>query len=110
MNKNKNTDPLTTSELTQALSKLISNVQNAHFAEEMSCLHKSQNLPRKSKLLCLNPFIDKDGLMRVGGRLRNANVNFDHKHPLILPEKHALTTLIIRYTHVQQLHAALSQH
>ena len=46
----------------------------------------------------LNPML-KDELIVVGGRLQFANINEENKHPMILPSKHHVTDLVIRYHH-----------
>jgi hypothetical protein len=64
-------------------------------------------IPRKvigSKLISLSPFIDDTGLLRVGGRLKNAPLKYDQKHPLLLPKNHSVTNLLIESIHKQQLH------
>ena len=40
-----------------------------------------------------------DGLLRVGGRLENAPLQLDAKHPIILPTSHRIVRLIISYYH-----------
>jgi hypothetical protein len=63
--------------------------------------------PRKvigSKLISLSPFIDDTGLLRVGGRLKNAPLKYDQKHPLLLPKNHSVTNVLIESIHKQQLH------
>ncbi|GIY04556.1 reverse transcriptase [Caerostris darwini] len=45
------------------------------------------------------------GILRVGGRLRHANIAYGHKHPILLPKRHILTDLIVRYYHEILLHA-----
>ncbi|UYV80707.1 hypothetical protein LAZ67_19001475 [Cordylochernes scorpioides] len=49
----------------------------------------------KSPLIKLNPFLDKGGLLRVGGRLDNTFLSFDQKHPISLPKAHYITQLTI---------------
>ena len=49
-----------------------------------------------------------EGLLRVGGRLEYATINFSAKHPAILPCQHHLTNLLIRYHHVKCGHSATS--
>ena len=48
--------------------------------------HKEQNakISRQSSLLKLDPFIDEEGLIRVGGRLENSTLPFEVKHPIVL--------------------------
>lgn len=58
---------------------------------------------KSSKLANLFPFIDKDGLLRVGGRLQNANLPYDQQHPIIL-RKSFLTTLLIEKAHLATFH------
>ncbi|UYV66894.1 hypothetical protein LAZ67_4003257 [Cordylochernes scorpioides] len=64
-------------------------------------------LPSNSKLLSLNPFIDSSGILRVGGRLRKSNLQFNEKHPIILPHNHFVTELIVQQFHVEHLHSGL---
>ncbi|KAJ8967669.1 hypothetical protein NQ314_002707 [Rhamnusium bicolor] len=64
----------------------------------------SENKPLKSNFLRkLNPFI-KDHVIRVGGRLSNANVAFDHKHPILLPKSDPFVNLLIDYNHKKYCH------
>ncbi|XP_064646181.1 uncharacterized protein LOC135499366 [Lineus longissimus] len=53
----------------------------------------------------LSPFLDADGLLRVGGRLNSSNLPYDAKHPLIIPGKNHLCTLLIRHFHNQHRHS-----
>ncbi|GFV03738.1 transposable element Tcb2 transposase [Trichonephila clavipes] len=61
-----------------------------------------------SKLRNLNPFIDSDGLLRVGGRLSNSDLPYVNKHPAILPGNHNLTVQIIVHFHRKNLHTGAS--
>ena len=45
----------------------------------------------------LHPFLDKDGLLQVGGRIGEADVSDSIKYPVILPRKSNTTTLLIRH-------------
>ena len=56
-----------------------------------------------SALNKLNPIL-KEGLLKVGGRLTNANVDDEAKHPVILPSKHPVTDMIIRQHHAEVGH------
>ncbi|XP_028412194.1 uncharacterized protein LOC114535017 [Dendronephthya gigantea] len=47
----------------------------------------------------LSPFIDKDGVIRVGGRVDKAIISYEMKHPVLLPHKHWISLLITRYKH-----------
>ncbi|GFW28521.1 integrase catalytic domain-containing protein [Trichonephila clavipes] len=49
-------------------------------------------------------FKNKDGVLRVGGRLCNSDLNFECKFPVILPCNHKLTNLIVEYFHLKYFH------
>ncbi|CAB0004889.1 unnamed protein product [Nesidiocoris tenuis] len=53
----------------------------------------------------LNAFLDESDIIRVGGRLRNASISFEQKHPILLPKHSAFTRLVIDYYHLQNHHA-----
>lgn len=65
-------------------------------------------LPRNSKLLTLNPFMDNHGLIRIGGRLENAPISYDRKHPIIIPSSHHVTSIIIDKFHKETLHGGIA--
>jgi len=103
--KNKLTGFLKTNELTNAMHVLIKIVQSIEFNNEIISLKTNQTLSCRNKILSLNPFLDNSGILRVGGRLRHANLAYSHKHPILLPKRHVLTDLIVRYYHDILLHA-----
>ncbi|XP_060801418.1 uncharacterized protein LOC132901991 [Amyelois transitella] len=96
---------LTASEIRYSMSRLIVYIQSLHFNQELKCMAK--NIPIKTNVKSLNPFLDKLGIMRVAGRLENANVPYNQKYPIILPNKCHFTTLIIRNEHLSLLHSGL---
>lgn len=98
------TNPITVAELEAALQFVIKITQTEEFNEEISSLTKHSMVTNRSKLLTLHPFIDKDNILRVGGRLQNANIDYDRQHPIILPRNHHLTNLIIPDAHVKTQH------
>ncbi|XP_078485266.1 uncharacterized protein LOC108950654 [Ciona intestinalis] len=86
-------------------------LQREHFSSEIETLSKtlecdknSKTLKRSNNLFRLNPFVDTEGVLRVGGRLIHANVNIDVKNPRILPQKSHITELIIRWHHERMNH------
>ncbi|XP_038823288.1 uncharacterized protein LOC120023350 [Salvelinus namaycush] len=96
--------PCGTSELSQAKTAIIHCVQHEAFREEFKCLEKGKEFPKQSTLKKLNPVIDEDGLLRVGGRLSSADMSQDEKHPLIIPRTHHVATLLVRHYHEQVAH------
>ena len=70
-------------------------VQQENFTSELKYLQVSNVVPNQRKLLQLNPILDKS-LIKVGGRLKHANIPNKSKHQIILPAKHHATSLIER--------------
>nr|XP_033204607.1 uncharacterized protein LOC117165281 [Bombus vancouverensis nearcticus] len=68
--------PLTTHDLTNAHNKLIKLLQLCYFSDEIRTLRTDRNSAVKGKLQRLNPFLDKDGMLRVGGRLSHSSMPF----------------------------------
>ena len=50
------------------------------------------------QLARLKPFED-EGILRVGGRLKHSELQYDAKYPMILPGKHQVTRLIVLHYH-----------
>lgn len=95
---------LTTEEFRQATLHCCKLVQAEEFSSDITKPSNNKNLSSKSKLLCLAPFIDQEGVLRVGGRLRHSSFTNDKKHPILLPKQHHITKLIAKYLHVTNLH------
>lgn len=89
-----NSGTLTTEEIKKTLNRVIIIVQNNHQAA--------------TDLKGLTPFIDQAGICRVGGRLKNAPLPYDARHPIILPANVHLSLLICRHAHGQTLHGGTS--
>ena len=65
---------------------------------------RSRRQSSKRSIYKLNPVLDSQGLLRVGGRLKNALTDCDSKHPLLLPYKRHMTNIIIRNYHEAPCH------
>ncbi|CAB4017298.1 PREDICTED: uncharacterized protein LOC107344993 [Paramuricea clavata] len=83
-------------------------VRNLHieaFEEEFDSLEKKTDCQKTSPLLKLYyPIIDSDGLLRIGGRLKRADLPYEERHPLILHGKHHVTSLIVKNCHEEAKH------
>ena len=69
------------------------------FQDRDSACRRNDTLKKTSCIYKLDPFVDKNGLLRIGGRIRRADVPLEVKHPLILPKKSHISDLIVRYFH-----------
>jgi len=75
---------LTAEELKLAKIAVIKIQQQLDLGHEVRLLKNKRPLGPKSKLQALSPFLDSDGIFRVGGRLQNAMIPYNVKHPIIL--------------------------
>lgn len=87
---------LTSLELNQAMNQIIRLVQIESFSNEIKRLKANKTPKKNSKITSLHPFLDLNGILRVGGRLTDSELRYEHKHQMILPERHHITDLIIR--------------
>ena len=78
--------------------KQLSSFANDAGNGETTWSRESPTLPKSSSLRSLDPFCYQ-GLLRVGGRLRRAQMANSMKYPIILPKKSHITSLIIRNEH-----------
>lgn len=98
--------PLDVDDLVRALNLLISRAQLLSYSSEVSRLKSGKQIDKSSPLINFTPFMDDQGLIRVGGRLGKAPLPFDVRHPVLLPPKARITELIVWQTHLDGAHSA----
>ena len=87
---------------------MIRHCQKTSFSEEIQRLQKNEQVSTSSKLASLNPIIDeKNQMIRVRGRLENADIPTDQKAPIVLPANHRITHLLIDDIHRRNGHIGL---
>lgn len=79
--------PLSVEELEQSERAIVKMIQREAFKKEIQALEDSKCINKNSNISKLNPFIDSHGILRVGGRLKFANISYNYKHPILLPGK-----------------------
>ncbi|XP_045502155.1 uncharacterized protein LOC123699276 [Colias croceus] len=95
---------VTVNEMNETLEKCITQVQGIAFEEEIKVLENKKDIPKRSPLRTLCPILDRNGILRVGGRIDKAHANHNTKHPIIMPAKSHLTQLLISDAHEKTLH------
>lgn len=80
-----------------------------YFNERKKNPNSTISFPKGSKLESLHPYLDEDGMLRVGGRLASAHCSEDNKHPIIIPMESRLSELIINDAHTETDHGAVQQ-
>ena len=108
---------LSVDEMKEAEREIIKHTQRISFPEVIQALqrigslqHSRQatselkNLKMAGHIRKLHPLLDEMGILRVGGRLENALIDYDAKHPIILPYRDHVTDLIIPQHHQKTGH------
>ena len=62
-------------------------------------------LNKKISIYKLDPFLDRCGLLRVGGRIQKSIVSQEMKHPVLLVRKSGIAVMIIRWCYGKVAHS-----
>lgn len=103
--ESKRTGPLTAEEVIGAELYWQTTSQRQAFGSDIVNLRNAAPLEKNSAVRNLSPYLDEDGVLRVGGRLQLSDNNERVKHPIILASDHPFTTLLIEKEHRRLLHA-----
>ena len=72
--------------------KALQRLDQPQSPRQMTSELKDLKTPKSMRKL--HVVFDNDGILLVGGRLENAPVEYETKHPIILPYRHHVTELI----------------
>ena len=89
-------------------SRTNDNSANENVKGDQQIHDRKKRIPKTSILTHLDPQLS-DGILTVGGRLRNAAISEIAKHQWILPKDHHVTKLIIRHVHQTCNHQGRNQ-
>ncbi|XP_049871172.1 uncharacterized protein LOC126370378 [Pectinophora gossypiella] len=98
--------PFSRVELHHALLVIVRHVQAQHFEKEIAQLKEQKLLSKQFRKL--SPFLDDHGVLRVGGRLSRSGLEFEHKHPALLPRSSRFTYMIIEEIHAENGHPGVN--
>ena len=93
---------LSSEDISESSAILLKMVQTTYFVKSINAVKTGRT---DLKLDALNPFLDNQGILRVGGRLKNSNLTFSEKHPLILPKESPTSLSIVLFYHEKVFHA-----
>ena len=90
--------------LEEAKTRWIKMAQQRSFEDELRWLKFVQNsndlnksLYKRSKISCLDSFLDGDEVIGVGERLEKSFLNNECKHPILFPKAGKITVLLIKH-------------
>ena len=83
--------------LQEAEKYIVKMVELKYFNEELKQLKMKNkiNVKISSKISSLSPYLDENGIIRVGGRLEKSDINNECKHPILMPKGCLFSKLII---------------
>ncbi|XP_053596461.1 uncharacterized protein LOC103580575 [Microplitis demolitor] len=91
-------------DLELAKTLLIKYLQSQYYSQELKIFKDGDSLHRNHRLAKLIPYVDYNGVLRVGGRLENLLLDDEQKNPAILPRSSRLSTLLIDHSHQRTFH------
>lgn len=109
LSNNHDFDKLTLEEKLIGETELIKTIQSEVFHDEIKKLKSNQRISSNSNLRNLDPFLDKKGVLRVGGRLKFGKLPFASKHQAILPNNHHAVRLFVQHLHNTHYHVGKEQ-
>ena len=98
-------------EIADAEMCVFRSAQREEFPQEYKMLSSGKPIPATSPLRGLLPVLDEYGVMRLSGRLQNAEfLPYEMQHPILLPRNSWVTLLVIRHQHEMDNHVAGTSH
>ena len=99
-------ESLEAAEILIAEQMWIAYIQTEHYSDIILAIKEKKTDKCKNKI---DLYMDKQGLLRCGGRLGNAEISEGARHPLLLPKQNKLTDIIVEHCHKRMLHAGVAQ-
>lgn len=100
----KKVNSLSVEELDRSLTFIVHIIQQHYFHNEIDQISNNRPLTN-TNLLRLKVFLDSAGVLRVGGRLDQAQIEYDQKHPILLPSHDYIVQLMLTHEHKRLGHA-----
>ena len=92
---------MTSTELVASEHVLVRMSQARSFPKDIQQLLTNKPISNHSTLRKLSPYLEKEQLLRVGGRLSNSALTYSQQHPLITSGKDDLVILLFNYLHIR---------
>ena len=99
VDKDKSHDVLTCAEVQIAEVVILQHVQSQCYSDDILKIKSGTPVSKSSPLRSLQPVLDVNGILCVGGRLKHVDVQYCNKHPAIVPNDHPITSMIARDSH-----------
>nr|XP_055045825.1 uncharacterized protein LOC129431793 [Misgurnus anguillicaudatus] len=104
VNKDKSSHLSTVAERQKAELHIIKCLQGSSYKDELKEIKGGRNISSHSALYPLDPFLDEDCILRVGGRIGRSRYSDSVTHPIIIPRNHQITQMIVAHFHNKVAH------
>ena len=101
-------EDLVIDEIQEAERIWLRELQQDAYPDELRQLRSGHQIAKQSKIYGLSPF-EKDGLLKIKGRLQESDLSSEEKHPIILPTEHEYVRLLILDQHEKTSHGGVQQ-
>lgn len=91
-------------QLSDALDLWIKYTQRSSLGKELHQLEPEGEVAASSPIAKLCPFMDDHSIMRLRGRIANANVSYNERFPIIIPAHCHFVRLLMRKAHIVTLY------
>ncbi|KAG5868466.1 hypothetical protein JTB14_035357 [Gonioctena quinquepunctata] len=99
---------LTANEMNEAEIYWIKYIQRTVYNSEIDSLEKKELIDKSSGILKLSPFLDDTHILRLGGRLQEADLPFEMRHSIIIPKSSPFTHKLIIDKHLKSHHGGVN--
>lgn len=86
-------------DIVRAEQIIIKCVQEEMYSEELKCIKMKHDLLKTSTLYKLQPILDSEGMLRIGGRIGRGQLESGEVHPLIIPSRSHVASLLVCHHH-----------
>ena len=107
--KDRKFGPLTTQELSIAMTLWIKAVQGQAFSREIQQLSRKDTKLSLPLIPQLRLYLDDNAVLRCRGTLESAPLDDQSKFPVLLPKNEHFTSLVALAAHVQVLHSGVRE-
>lgn len=100
-------------ELEEARIRIVKAVQSKYYADEIEAI-TAKKIVTTGSLRIHNPFLDKNGVLRVGTRLQQEEFDYNERNPVVLPpisisdDENHLSYQSIHDSHIDTNHGTIS--
>ncbi|XP_069114405.1 uncharacterized protein [Argopecten irradians] len=91
--------PRSVNDTKNACTFILHQVQRDSYYNDICCIKEGKPLPKDSAVSSLNPVLDEEDVLRVGGRLQNSNLDIKEKKPVLIPGKSHIARLLVLHFH-----------